>query len=160
ELAGNKPNFETGERGDTEWYYCFFPTFLEQGYSVHKFGNYLSVYMLDPISTKLDQGQDVWMADTMQEDTNAHQIMSLHYNPYPGGRRDLDTHYVKDIREIWAPIWEKHKPLVLTGHDHVMCKTVPIKNGLRDDEIGTVYIGSGTSGNTWARDGFNPHAKW
>lgn len=158
EHIGKKPDFENGIRADSEWYYCFFPSFLEQGYSVHKFGNYLSIYQLDVVTTKLDEGQDLWLSETLEEDSNSHKLISLHYSPYTAGRRSQNTNYIKDVREILVPIWENHKPLVMVGHEHVLSKTVPIKNNQIDEE-GAVYIGSGPSGNR-DRSGLNPHTKW
>lgn len=163
--AGYKPNFETGERGDAEWYYCFFPSFLETGYAKHDCGDYLTIWQIDPgITTKMDEGQDVWLDDTMMARENVPtKIVSLHYNPWTAGRRvmfGLNTL----TRQILAPIWEKYQPLVFTGHDHVWSISPPIKGGAIDQpaidyEEGTYYLGAGTA-NTGVQAGRNPHTKW
>lgn len=156
---GKKPNFETGKRGDAEWYYCFFPSFLEQGYAKHTFGDYLTVWQLDPgITTRLDEGQDTWLSTTMSDDNSAHKIVSLHYSPY-SAVRDPSLNYITDVREKIPPIVENYKTLVLTGHDHILKKTVPIKNG-QEDEDGVVYIGSGPSGTSHTHSAFDPTKTW
>ena len=164
--VGNKPNF-FNKRGDAEWYYCFFPTFPGlQGYGVIDFGNYASVWQLDPgITTFTNKGQNIWLSETLSERVNVpHKIISLHYSPFPLGRRMLIRYY-NEIRRDFCPIWEPYKPLVLTGHEHVWGKTVPILGGGLDindayeHEDGVVYLSGGPSG-AEGREGRNPHTKW
>lgn len=165
-VVGIKPDL-VNKRGDAEWYYCFFPSFPGlTGYGVVDFGNYASVWQLDPgITTRTDAGQDLWLADTLQErSTVAHKLLSFHYSPFPIGRRVLSNTF-NVIRRDWCPIYEPYKPLVLVGHEHVWGVTVPILGGAFDiDDAyehpdGVVYIGAGPSGATH-REGRNPHTKW
>lgn len=165
-IVGIKPNFDTHERGDAEWYYCFFPKFPGlTGYGVIDFGDYASVWQLDPgITTHTNQGQDTWLANTLAERENVpHKLLSYHYSPFPTGRRVAN--YFAGVRRDWCPIYEPYKPLVLTGHEHVWSVTVPILGGSSDlssayeHQDGVVYLGSSPSGNT-AREGRNPHTKW
>lgn len=157
--VGIKPNFDTHSRGDAEWYYVFFPSFLEQGYALHQLGDYLDLWQLDPgITTRIDDGQDVWLGETLGDSTAPHQIISLHYSPYTAGPRPWDTRYLKGVRDTLCPIWEPYQPLVLVGHEHVWSKTVPIKDGAEHPD-GTVYIGSGPAGHQ-VKAGQNPNAKW
>lgn len=166
-VVGIKPNFETHERGDAEWYFCFFPKFPGlQGYGVIDFGDYASVWQLDPgISTHTNQGQQTWLADTLSErSTIPHKLISLHYSPFPIGRRTMSRAF-NEPRRDFAPVYEPYRPLVMTGHEHVWGLTVPILGGSMDineayeDPNGVVYIGSAPAG-TSHREGRNPHTKW
>jgi len=166
EGVGIKPNFQTKERGDAEWYYCFFPTFPGlTGYGNITFGDYLSVWKLDPgVTTRMDTGQDVWLAQTMQEKQYIpNKVVSLHYPPWPAGRRYMGG-YTQAIQNQLLPIWEQHQPIVFSGHDHVFSVSPPIKggtietSGINVDE-GTYYLGSGTTGEAM-QPGRNPYTKW
>lgn len=164
--TGNKPNFETGKRGDAEWYYCFFPSFPSiRGYGNLTFGDYFSVWQLDPgISTTIYGKQTEWLEQTLLENTEIpHKFVSLHYNFWTAGRVRM-TNYNIEPRKQWGSIFENSKVLVLTGHDHVWSVSPPIKGGTTevsgiDYEDGIVYLGAGvpTKG---GREGRNYKVKW
>lgn len=162
--TGIKPNFEEKTRGDTEWYYSFFPELLEQSYYNVVAGDYLSVWQLDPgISTPIDEGQDVWLENTLELDDSPNKFVSLHYTPWSAGRRP-DVEYTLAVRNELAPIWEEHDVIVFFGHDHVWSISPRIKGGTLensgiDNENGVYYLGSGTVGRG-TREGRNPKTKW
>jgi len=133
------------------------------------FSDYLSVWQLDPgISTRWDEGQLDWLDATLAARKSVpHRLVSLHYNPWPAGRRVMASYY-RDTQPVLCPILEvRGVRLVLTGHDHVLSKSVPITGGSYlaggesglDPENGVVYIGSGPGGAS-PRSGRNPHTKW
>lgn len=175
--AGRKPDFDAGIRGDTEWYYCFFPAFPGlRGFGLLDFGNYLSLWSLDPgISTRIDDpadSQKAWLQATLAaRQAVPHKIASMHYSPYPNGRRVM-LNYTLGVREHFAPIMHAGgMRTVLVGHDHVMGYTVPISDWSLDGHQrdiapaaigeGIEFLGNGTpaSGDN-VRDGRNPATKW
>ena len=159
--AGAKPNFETGQRGDTEWYYAFFPVFPGlKGYGEITFGDYLSIMQIDPgISTLIEGEQTTWITNTLQDkSTIPNKLISLHYGPYPAGRRQYYSYNIA-VKDSLVPLWEEHKPVVFSGHDHVWCVSPPIKNGEINLENGIRYLGSGTAG-VQVREARNPKTKW
>lgn len=167
---GNKPDFDAHTRGDAEWYYSFFPAFPGlTGYGLLDFGDYLSVWALDPgISTRWDEGQLDWLNATLAARQHVpHRLVNLHYGPWPAGRRVMANYY-RDTQPVLCPILEdRGVRLVLTGHEHVLSRTVPITGGSylaggadgTDLESGVVYVGAGPGGAA-VRDGRNPHTKW
>lgn len=168
--VGNKPDFDLHVRGDTEWYYCFYPSYPGlTGYGVLDFGDYLSLWTLDPgISTRWDEGQSDWLAATLAaRSTVPHRLVSMHYSPWPTGRRMM-VPYVRTTRSLIGPILQAGGVrLVLVGHEHVLSKTVAVNDwGELDhqttkfaDPDGVVFVGSGPGGGG-ARSGRNPATKW
>jgi hypothetical protein len=171
---GHKPNFETHERGDAEWFYSFFPAFPGlQGYGVLDFGNYMSLWTLDPgITTRWDDGQADWLRTTLAARANVpHKLATMHFSPWPTGRRMMVPYY-RFTRETIGPIIQQGGiRLFFVGHEHVLSKTVPINHwGALDHQSaktpadprdGVVFIGSGPGNSLGGpRQGRNPATKW
>ena len=176
---GFKPDFNTGQRGDAEWYYCFFPRFPGlRGFGLLDFGDYLSVFVIDPgISTLLEDPSDNqrdWLETALSaRQTVPHKIATLHYSPWPVGRRPMNLSF-RTVREVLGPVWHAGGVrVVLVGHDHVLSYTVPIDSwGLADHQSpqtpaavgdGIEFFGAGPAGGRagpGARSGRNPATKW
>jgi hypothetical protein len=181
-----KPNFEENQRGWMEWYYGFFPTFpaLPDGFGVLDFGDYMSVWILDPVSSTLtnpdpalgdiEQDQAAWLDSTLAARQHIpNRFCSLHFSPYPSGRRVMAGFIRNDIRSTFGPIWQaRGVQCVFVGHEHTLSRTVPIGYWAADGHQtvqepvagGVVFVGGGPGryGATavGAREGRNPETKW
>ena len=83
--------------------------------------------------------QTQWLEHQLTSTKAAWKFVSFHHPAYSSDP-DRDN---KKIRELWAPIFEKHNvDFVLQGHDHAYLRTHPMKNGAPVDSpgVGTTYI--------------------
>lgn len=169
EEIGVKPNFTTNKRGDAEWYYCFFPTFPGlRGYGAVHFGNYASIFQLDPgITTYVEGEQTEWLKrEFIERQDVPHKIVSFHYSLFQNGRRRAQSYY-NVIRQAWAHTFEENKALMLAGHSHVSGKTVPILSGDGaminsgyEDPEGIVYLVAASGNVNTPQPARNPNTKW
>jgi acid phosphatase type 7 len=83
--------------------------------------------------------QTAWLEQQLATNKATWKFVSFHHPAYSSDP-DRDN---KKIRELWAPIFEKHSvDFVLQGHDHAYLRTHPMKNGAPVDSAvrGTTYI--------------------
>lgn len=174
ESSGFKPDFEAGERGDMEWYYCFFPSNPGlRGFSVTDCGDYLSVFSIDPgISTRFAGPADdqmAWIVDEgLARNSIPHKLATFHFPMWEPGRRNTATgrrtrHYVGPAL-MTAGI-----RAAAQGHDHNAYYTPYIANfEWRDhqrSDIGPVAFGEGirmfgAGSMSSTRGGRVPATKW
>jgi hypothetical protein len=175
--TGRKPNWDTDERGDVEWYLCLFPTWPGiRGFGVLDFGDYCSIWQLNPgIYALMDDPADSqveWLAESLSERASVpHKIASSHYNPYEWGRRAF-TPYLVAQRDFGRILYNGGCRTFFVGHSHVIGYSVPIdKWGPTDHQVehtparvgeGVEIFGSGTPGIgvDASREGRNPATKW
>jgi len=128
---------------DAPIYYALF----EKGHYDVRFGKYLHFIFLDSNHTCPVTGlQTVWLEKTLRENPGfPHRFGICHVGPYPStGPFKLKIR--KQIRELWVPLFEKHKlHIFFENHDHGYKRTYPLIQD-RINPRGIVYIGDGSWG--------------
>jgi predicted phosphodiesterase len=84
-----------------------------------------------------------WLEHFLARTDKAWKFVALHEPLYSTGAHGD----VPDVREALAPLLEKYKvDLVFQGHDHNYERTLPIKDGLVNQDEGIVYVTLGGGG--------------
>ncbi len=131
------------------FYFNIFAFPGQPGYAAIDFADYLSMIFLDsghanPIPGK----QTGWLDRVLAERTGVTHIFPIyHIASYPTVR-NYDGRFQTEIREYWAPLFERSNiNVAFENHDHTYKRTYPIRNGeVVDDTEGIVYIGDGAFG--------------
>jgi acid phosphatase type 7 len=129
------------------FFYTLFACPGKQGYTVLRFGNYLSLYLLDSGHTHPSGGEQAqWLAQEMSKDsTILHRIAVYHVPAYPDVRPYRNS-YSSSIRRNFVPIFDAyHLHLAFENHEHAYKRTYPLTSD-RTDPNGVVYIGNGSWG--------------
>ncbi len=129
------------------FYTLFRYPYLTKGYYTLRFGDYLSLYILDSGHTAPVSGdQKSWLQDEMKKDSLMyHKIASYHVPAYPSVRY-YRNNLSSQIRRHWIPIFDKERlHLAFEHHDHSYKRTFPLKDNKLHPR-GVVYIGDGSWG--------------
>jgi acid phosphatase type 7 len=129
------------------YFYRLFAMPGQPGYNALDFGDYLSILLLDTNHTNPISGEQTeWLAQTLAERKDVPHIFPLyHVTAYPS-HRSFEDRTSRDIREHWAPLFEKFNVRVaFENHDHTYKRTIPIREG-KPHPQGIVYIGDGCWG--------------
>jgi hypothetical protein len=129
------------------FFYHLFACPGERGYTVLRFGSYLSLYLLDSGHTHSSGGeQSQWLSREMSKDPQVlHRIAIYHVPAYPDVRPYRNT-YSSAIRRNFVPIFDTyHLHIAFENHDHAYKRTYPLSSD-RADPNGVVYIGNGSWG--------------
>jgi acid phosphatase type 7 len=128
-------------------YYNIFAFPGQPGYGVLDFGDYLSFILLDSNHTNPVAGEQTeWLGRVLAERSEVPHVFPIYHVPAYPSIRAFDASPQRDIREHWAPLFEKHGvEIAFENHDHVYKRTHPIRAGQVDPE-GVVYIGDGAWG--------------
>jgi hypothetical protein len=127
--------------------YTLFPAAKERGYATMRFGNYLSLYLLDSGHVNAPGGvQGKWLQKELIRDVNVlHRIAIYHVPAYPPVR-PYRSNISSSLRRHWVPLFDRyHLHLAFENHDHAYKRTYPMTNG-KVDPRGVVYIGNGSWG--------------
>ena len=96
------------------------------------------IRMISLNSNEKQQEQVEWIDKVLADNPNEWAILTFHH-PIFSAAKGRDN---KDLRELWQPIFDKHKvDLVLTGHDHTYARS-NMRTGMnvRSTDAGTVYV--------------------
>ena len=115
-------------------------------YRALKFGNYMSLILLDSGHTYFVSEQAEWLADTLEAwQEIPYKFAAYHVPAYPSAR-DPDDEISTRIRKCWIPIFEHWKlDVAFEHHDHTYKRTLPIQKN-RYHPKGVVYLGDGAWG--------------
>lgn len=115
-------------------------------YRTLKFGNYMSLILLDSGHTYFVSEQAEWLADTLEAGQEIpYKFAAYHVPAYPSAR-DPDDEISTRIRKCWIPIFEHWKlDVAFEHHDHTYKRTLPIQKN-RYHPKGVVYLGDGAWG--------------
>jgi acid phosphatase type 7 len=89
--------------------------------------------------------QKKWLDADLAKSRAQWKIVFLHKTPYGV----MSTRTNDDVRDAFCPIIDKyHVDIVVSGHDHGVARTFPLKNGVKmeDPSQGTVYFLDGRVG--------------
>jgi len=95
--------------------------------------------------------QKAWLENDLRNTGKLWKVVFFHKTPYYSKYSRTN----EDIKAAFVPILEKyHADIVFNGHDHVVFRTYPIKDGqyVRDLSRGTVYYGTGRSSLKYYKD--------
>ena len=132
---------------DALFFYSLFAMPGPQGYNMLRFGNYLSLALLDSGHTHPIGGeQTAWLAKELSSQRHIlHRFAVYHVPAFPSVRSYRQS-YSASIRRHWVPLFEKHGvQFVFENHDHAYKRTYPLIDGSVDPS-GVVYIGDGSWG--------------
>jgi hypothetical protein len=131
------------------YFYDFFAFPGHPGYGALDFGDYLSLIVLDTDHTYPIAGKQTrWLSQMLSEKTAnpSRWVIPLYHVPAYPSVRQLDSRECREVREHWAPLFEKHGiRLALENHDHAYKRTVPLREGEKHEQ-GVVYVGDGAWG--------------
>jgi hypothetical protein len=125
----------------------FYLIFGSDGYKTLRFGNYLSIYLLDSGHTHPVEGvQTAWLAQELEKDwAYDHRFAIYHVPAYPSVK-PFRSKRSELIRRYWVPIFDTYKlHIAFENHDHAYKRTFPLRDG-KQVEHGVVYIGDGSWG--------------
>lgn len=129
------------------FFYHLFASPGKQGYTVLRFGHYLSIYLLDSGHTHPAGGaQSQWLANEMSKDIFIlHRIAVYHVPAYPNVRPYRNS-YSSSVRRHFVPVFDSCRlHIAFENHDHAYKRTHPLLCD-RVDPRGVVYIGNGAWG--------------
>jgi hypothetical protein len=118
-----------------------------KGYTVLRFGTYLSLYLLDSGHTHAPGGEQAqWLAQEMAKDLSVlHRIAVYHVPAYPDVRPYRNS-YSSAVRRNFVPLFDTYRlHIAFENHDHAYKRTHPLTSD-RADPRGVVYIGNGPWG--------------
>lgn len=145
---------------DAAFFYDLFAFPPRPGIGALDFGKYLSLIILNTDHGMAIPGEQTrWLRNALRARRGqAHVIPVYHVPAYPSVR-DFDGWASPEVREHWAPLFERHGVRVaFEHHDHAYKRTHPIRNG-RVDERGIVYLGDGAWG-VETRQAHDPAETW
>lgn len=132
---------------EAPYYYSLFAMPGLPGYNVVRFGDVMSIYLLDSgITNQVFGKQSQWLESQLKKDKNVLNRFCIYHVPaYPSVRYQGST-ISSLIRRYWVPIFEKYGVHVaFENHDHAYKRTYPLKNS-KIDPNGVLYIGDGSWG--------------
>ncbi len=147
-LKGPYVQDDATRRKIAPYFFSFFAFPGQPGYNVMDVGNYLSVVLLDSgHNNPQDGAQAAWLDQTLGARAKLPYVFPVYHVPaFPSLRSQTDPSVVGGRRN-WVPLFEKHHlPVVFENHDHNYKRTYPIKDGKKDPQNGTVYLGDGSWG--------------
>lgn len=110
------------------------------------FADYLSVVMLDSNHAQKVESQTPWLGLQLAARQDRTHLFSVYHRPAWGTGIKGN---LKDIREHWTPLFEKHGvDCVFENDHHVYKRSHKITGGVRDEENGILHIGDGAWGAT------------
>lgn len=131
------------------FFFTLFPAAGNAGYTTMRFGNYLSLYLLDSGHVNSPGGsQEKWLKGQLEQDVYVpHRIAVYHVSAYPPVRPYRNT-YSSALRRHWVPLFDLyHLHLAFENHEHAYKRTYPLTDN-KIDPAGVVYIGDGSWGTT------------
>src|SRR6185295_1193017 len=137
-----------GTPADAPFYFTLFSSMPGvPGYNVLRFGNYLSIYLLDSSHCNPIKGaQSDWLREQLaKEGDTLHKIAIYHVPAYPSVR-DFKMKESVAIRRTWVPLFEKYRlHAAIENNDHAYKRTWPLINDQAHPR-GVLYIGDGSWG--------------
>lgn len=129
------------------FFYSLFAMPGAQGYNVLRFGDYLSIIILDSDHTNPIPGkQTEWLKAELQKQANIlNRFAIYHVAAFPSVRYFRQS-ISSAIRRNWVPLFEKYGvQAVFENHDHAYKRTYPL---IGESHIpnGVVYFGDGSWG--------------
>ena len=98
-----------------------------------------------PISGDILQIQKEWLDRDLASSKKPWKLVLMHKPPYYNNPMSINT----SVKAAFCPIFDKHHvDVVFTAHDHVIARTIPMKNDkpYSNPKDGTVYYITGRSG--------------
>jgi hypothetical protein len=117
-------------------------------YSVHDFGDIMSLFMLDSDHiSPVDGEQAEWLSYEMAARSAVPHLIPVYHVPaYPNVIALDDSHSAR-VRTHWPPIFEQYGVrLAFENHLHSYKRTWPLQQGLVNEASGVIYVGSGSVG--------------
>ena len=99
--------------------------------------------MLDVITGEHLADQQDWFRDVVNSHSSDYVIVGMHYSPYGTYHESSAAEMITD----WIPTFdETNVDLVLSGHDHIYARTLPLINSspVTNPNEGTLYFIGGT----------------
>lgn len=143
----NVPLSDAFRESIAPYFYDFFAFPGHPGYNVLDFGNYMSLVILDTDhSGPIDGEQTEWLQATLEERSGQQHVFPVYHVPaFPSAREDSAIN--ESIRSNWLPHFENHGVRVaFENHDHAYKRTVPIKGGKPNIDMGIIFVGDGCWG--------------
>lgn len=144
-------NHEVKGRGlktpsDAAFFYHLFALPENEGYRSIRFGDYLTLLVLDSGHTHAVSGeQRNWLEAALKNNNTTFRFPVYHVPAYPA-HRSYSRPTSVDIRNQWVPLFEKYGVTAVFEHDdHLFKRTYPLKGGVRDPN-GVLYLGDGAWG--------------
>ena len=118
-----------------------------KGYRALRFGDYLSLFLLDTGHYSLITGaQTEWLKKSLEENqSTAFRMAAYHVSAYPSVYSYKDA-VPQRVRTYWVPLFEKYLvDTAFENHNHAYKRTFRIKEGCVDPS-GVQYLGDGSWG--------------
>ncbi len=125
-------------------YFDFFPPVKNVGYYKLRFGNTMTMLVLDSNNVSSIEGaQRTWLDSNLKQDTQRDHVFALYHHPaYPSVREFTGTTATK-IRSFWSPLFERYGlDTAFENHEHSYKRSHPMRAGRRDNN-GILYVGDG-----------------
>lgn len=132
---------------DAPFYYTLFPMPGIPGYNVLRFGEYMSLFLLDSGHTNPIKGeQSEWLQKELALEKNTLHRFAIYHVPAFPSVRNFRLDQSTSIRRNWVPLFERYGlHVAFENHDHAYKRTYPLLNESVDPK-GVVYIGDGSWG--------------
>jgi hypothetical protein len=133
--------------GEAPYYSALVATLPNRSYGAIDVGDYLSLLLLDTGHRSAVAGEQTeWLARALKERAHVPFIAPIYHVPGYPSVRTYEGATSGLVRQHWVPLFEQNGVRVaFENHDHVYKRTVPLRNGKRD-ESGVVYMGDGAWG--------------
>lgn len=130
-----------------EMFYHIFSLPGEKGYRTIKFGDYLSLYLLDTNHTHPVVGEQTkWLKQELSEREGCSFKFAIYHVPAYPSFRSFNTTTCKEIRAHWSPLFEAYNlTAAFEHHDHLYKRSHLIKEGAINPK-GVLYLGDGAWG--------------
>lgn len=130
-----------------EFFYTLFPMPGLPGYNTLRFGNYLSLYLLDTNHTNPIIGmQRHYLEQELSKDGHMQNRFAVYHVPAYPSKRKVTSEPTATIQKHWVPIFEKYNlHAAFENHDHGYKRTYPLRNGTYHPK-GIIYLGDGSWG--------------
>jgi hypothetical protein len=114
----------------------------------HSIGNTTALLALDSGYEEMPDGiQGKWIDKTLDMYSNYPVKMATYHSPIYHSCVNHETEVLVQQYLAWVPFFDKHSLTIgLENHVHSFKRTYPLRNGLRNDANGVVYIGDGKWG--------------
>jgi len=107
-------------------------------------GEGLSVIVLDTNHVLGVSSQTDWLRETLESRAGRRWLFACYHRPAYGTGVKGD---IIAVREEWSPLFERHGVAAVFENDHHIYKrTLPIRDGVVDQEAGVPYLGDGAWG--------------
>ncbi|HEY9228475.1 MAG TPA: metallophosphoesterase family protein [Gemmatimonadaceae bacterium] len=139
---------ETGVKlGDATYYRVLHAHARDRQYNIVDVGDYLSLVLLNTAHTAAIAGaQAEWLREALAARPAVPYIFPTYHVPGYPSVRSFDGSSSEQVREQWAPLFERAGVrIAFENHDHAYKRTPAIRGGRRDS-TGVVYIGDGSWG--------------